>query len=141
MGCFGSKTSLLKPSPLISTSSKDSHRRQMKARLETIPRTTANIPEEVFALHAIFSKYDRDRLGYLSVESLSSMLIECMWDGTQIPGSINTKELPSQNDIENVMKFLDRDGNMRLDRQEFVEWINNGFKKSQFELKYKLLSH
>ena len=80
MGCFGSKTSLLKPSPLISTSSKDSHRRQMKARLETIPRTTANIPEEVFALHAIFSKYDRDRLGYLSVESLSSMLIECMWD-------------------------------------------------------------
>ena len=134
MGCFGSKTSLLKPSPLISTSSKDSHRRQMKARLETIPRTTANIPEEVFALHAIFSKYDRDRLGYLSVESLSSMLIECMWDGTQIPGSINTKELPSQNDIENVMKFLDRDGNMRLDRQEFVEWINNGFKKSQFDL-------
>ena len=91
---------------------------------------TRGVPLEAFALHALFTKYDRQRRGYLDVRALSSMLIETMWDSTQVPGSVAAEQLPSQDDIEGVMKFLDNDGNMQLERQEFVVWIAGGLNKS-----------
>ncbi len=95
---------------------------------------TRGVPEEAFALHTIFTKYDHSRRGFLDIRGLSSMLIETMWDSTQVPGSLGAQELPSQEDIEGMMRFLDSDGNMMLERQEFVVWICGGLRKSEESL-------
>ena len=74
--------------------------------------TLGNLRKERYSEEVVvarFKEYDRDNSGYLDTQELSAL---CLALGTQL----------SRNELESALFILDKDGDGKIELNEFVGW-------------------
>jgi Ca2+-binding EF-hand superfamily protein len=73
------------------------------------------IDENIYAVRAasdVFSKYDKDRSGFLDVQEFQKCLAEF------------ANSMKQEYEVEQIVKALDKDGDGRISFHEFIAWLN-----------------
>jgi Ca2+-binding EF-hand superfamily protein len=94
---------------------------------QELGRRTAE--ERMAASYAIFDKYDDDRSGTIDTAEMKTLIADYM-------GRRGRQYAPSSEEVEVLMRSLDRSGDMLLDREEFQQFLMGGLARSMADRKH-----
>ena len=84
------------------------------------------------ALHLIFREFDKDDSGAMSKGEFAKMIQTILCEHT-LESSSSATDAQSKRDAEVILSFIDQDKSNNIDEMEFIDWIEEGEKKSKEE--------